>query len=202
MRTRRSATSTPRPRAPSQRPDRRLLAAARVRSVGEPVAVVLAETIDAGKDAAEAVMVDYHELPLVTDAIAAMEPGAPKVWDDVPGNLGFQWKRGDAEATDAALQSAAHVARLQFTVSRVTANTMEPRGAWAEIGPDGRMVVHASNQSPFNLRNGMATGNFGIPNTDIRVLPGDVGGSFGMKSGVHVEVVLVAWAARKLNRPV
>ena len=68
--------------------------------------------------------------------------------------------------------------------------------------PDGRMVVHASNQSPFNLRNGMANGNFGIPPTDIRVIPGDVGGSFGMKSGVHIEVVLVAWAARKLNRPV
>src|SRR5580698_1162211 len=92
--------------------------------------------------------------------------------------------------------------KLKFSVSRVTANSMEPRGACAEIGPDGRMVVHASNQSPFNLRNGMANGIFNIPPTDIRVIPGDVGGSFGMKSGVHVEVVLVAWASRKFNRPV
>jgi len=79
---------------------------------------------------------------------------------------------------------------------------MEPRGAWAQIGPDGRMEVHASNQSPYNLRNGMANNNFGVKPTDIRILPGDVGGSFGMKSGVHIEVVLVAWAARRLNRPV
>ena len=188
--------------SPAPKTDRPLLAADRVRFVGEPVAVVLAETIDAGKDAAEAVMVDYHELPLVTDAIAAMEPGAPKVWDDVPDNIGFLWKRGDAEATDTALRSAAHVARLQFTVSRVTANTMEPRGAWAEVGADGRMVMHAAHQSPYNLRNGMANGNFNIKPTDIRVLTADVGGSFGMKSGVQAEYALVAWAARKVGRPV
>ena len=188
--------------SPAPKTDRPLLAADRVRFVGEPVAVVLAETIDAGKDAAEAVMVDYRELPLVTDAIAAMEPGAPKVWDDVPDNIGFLWKRGDAEATDAALRSAAHVARLQFTVSRVTANTMEPRGAWAEVGADGRMSMHAAHQSPYNLRNGMANGNFNIKPTDIRVLTADVGGSFGMKSGVQAEYALVAWAARKVGRPV
>ena len=141
-------------------------------------------------------------LPLVTDHVAAIEPGAPPVWDEYPDNIGYLWKRGDADLTETNLKAAAHVTKLEFSVSRVTANSMEPRGAWAEIGPDGRMVVHASNQSPFNLRNGMANGNFGIPPTDIRVLPGDVGGSFGMKSGVHQEVVLVAWAARKLNRPI
>ena len=183
--------------SPAPKTDRPLLASDRVRFVGEPVAVVLAETIDAGKDAAEAVMVDYRELPLVTDPIAALEPAAPKVWDDVPDNIGFLWKRGDADATDAALRSAAHVARLQFTVSRVTANTMEPRGVWAEVGADGRMVVHAAHQSPYNLRNGMANGNFNIKPTDIRVLAADVGGSFGMKSGVQAEYALVAWAARK-----
>ncbi len=188
--------------SPAPKTDRPLLAADRVRFVGEPVAVVLAETIDAGKDAAEVTVVDYRELPLVTDAIAAMEPGAPKVWDDVPDNIGFLWKRGDAEATDTALRSAAHVARLQFTVSRVTANTMEPRGAWAEVGADGRMSMHAAHQSPYNLRNGMANGNFNIKPTDIRVLTADVGGSFGMKSGVQAEYALVAWAARKVGRPV
>jgi carbon-monoxide dehydrogenase large subunit len=187
---------------PAPKTDRPLLARDRVRFVGEPVAVVLAETMDAGKDAAEAVMVDYHEQPLVTDAIAALEPSSPKVWDDVPDNIGFLWKRGDATATDAALQSATHVARLQFTVSRVTANTMEPRAAWADIGPDGRIVMHAAHQSPYNLRNGMASGNFNVKPTDIRVLTVDVGGSFGMKSGVQAEYALVAWAARKLHRPV
>ena len=119
---------------PAPKTDRPLLASDRVRFVGEPVAVVLSETIDAGKDAAEAVVVDYRELPLVTDPVAALEAASPKVWDDVPDNIGFLWKRGDADATDAALRTAAHVARLQFTVSRVTANTMEPRGVWAERG--------------------------------------------------------------------
>jgi carbon-monoxide dehydrogenase large subunit len=187
---------------PAPKTDRPLLASDRVRFVGEPVAVVLAETMDAGKDAAESVMVDYSELPLVTDPIAAMETGAPPVWDNVPDNIGFLWKRGDAAATDAALRSAAHVARLQFTVSRVTANSMEPRGAWAELGADGRMEVHAAHQSPYNLRNGMANGNFSIKPTEIRVLADDVGGSFGMKSGVQPEYALVAWAARKISRPV
>ena len=131
-----------------------------------------------------------------------MQPGAPTVWDDVPDNIGFLWKRGDQAAVESGLAGAAHVTRLEFSVSRVTANSMEPRGAWAELGPDGRMVVHASNQSPFNLRNGMASGNFKLKPTEIRVLAADVGGSFGMKSGVHQEVVLAAWAARRLGRPV
>src|SRR5690242_19607415 len=113
---------------PAPKTHRPLLAADRVRFVGEPVAVVLSETMEAGKDAAEAVMVDYRELPLVTDAVAALEADAAKVWDDVPDNIGFLWKRGDAAAADDALRNAAHVARLQFTVSRVTANSMEPRG--------------------------------------------------------------------------
>lgn len=156
--------------SPAPKTDRPLLAADRARFVGEPIAVVLAETMEAGKDAAEAVMADYRELPLVTDAIAATQPGAAKVWDDVPDNIGFLWKRGDAAATDEALRSAAHVARLQFTVSRVTANSMEPRGAWAEIDSDGRMVVHAAHQSPYNLRNGMANGNFNIKPTELRVI--------------------------------
>ena len=181
---------------------RPLLVRDRVRFVGEPVVMILADSRAQGLEAAEAVLIDYSELPVVTGEMDAMKPGAPSVWDEYPDNIGYLWKRGDADLTAANLTAAAHVTKLDFTVSRVTANSMEPRGAWAEIGPDGRMVVHASNQSPHNLRNGMATGNFDIPPSDIRILPGDVGGSFGMKSGVHVEVVLVAWAARKLNRPV
>jgi len=188
--------------SPAPKTDRPLLARQRVRFVGEPVAVVLADTVGAGQDAAEAVLVDYQELPLVTDAITALQPGAPKVWEELEDNIGFLWKRGEAEAAEAALRSAVHVARLQFTVSRVTANTMEPRSAWAQIGPDGRMVVHAAHQSPYNLRNGMANGNFNVKPTDIRVLTADVGGSFGMKSGVQPEYALVAWAARRLGRAV
>jgi aerobic carbon-monoxide dehydrogenase large subunit len=187
---------------PAPKTDRTLLASDRVRFVGEPVALVVAETRAAALEAAEAVLVDFHELPVVTDPVAAMQPGAPAVWDEVPDNIGFLWKRGDAERTEQALRDAAHVTKLQFTVSRVTANSMEPRGAWAEIGADGRLVVHPSIQSPYPLRNGLAQNNFKLESKEIQVLVGDVGGSFGMKSGVQQEYALVCWAARKFNRPV
>ena len=148
-------------------------------------------------------MVDYPELPLVTDADRRVGAGAHR-------RCGTMCRTTSASCGSVAMQrrlmrrceSAAHVARLQFTVSRVTANSMEPRGVWAELGADGRMVVHAAHQSPYNLRNGMANGNFNIKPTEIRVLAGDVGGSFGMKSGVQPEYALIAWAARKLHRPV
>jgi carbon-monoxide dehydrogenase large subunit len=188
--------------SPSAKTTRKLLVGDRVRFVGEAVAMVVAGSLGAAREAAEAVEIDYSELPIVTEPLAAMKSGAPPVWDEFPDNIGFLWKRGDVAAVGAGLAGAAHVTKLDFTVSRVTANTMEPRGVWAEIGPDGRMVVHPAHQSPFNLRNGMARDNFNIKPTDIRVIPGDVGGSFGMKSGVHVEEVLVSWAARRLNRPV
>ncbi len=187
---------------PAPKTDRALLASERVRFVGEPVALVVATSRAAALEAAEAVMVDYSALPVVTDQVAAMQPGAPAVWDEVPDNIGFLWKRGDAERTDQALRDAAHVAKLQFFVSRVTANSMEPRGAWAEVGADGRLVLHASIQSPYPLRNGLAQNNFKLEPKEIRVLPGDVGGSFGMKSGVQQEYALVCWAARKLGQPV
>ena len=187
---------------PAPKTDRLLLARDRVRFVGEPVALVIAHSRAAGLEAAEAINVEYTALPVVTEPVAAMRQAAPTVWDEVPDNIGFLWQRGDADGTDAALAGSAHVTTLQSCVSRVTANSLEPRGAWACIAADGRIEVHASHQSPFALRNGMASGNFRLAPTDIRVVPGDVGGSFGMKSGVHLESVLVAWAARRLNRPV
>jgi carbon-monoxide dehydrogenase large subunit len=187
---------------PAPKTDRPLLSTDRVRFVGEPVVLIVAENRAAGLEAAEAVSVEYESLSVVTEPAAAMKHGAPAVWDDVPDNIGFLWQRGDAAGTGAALAGSDHVTSLDFTVSRVTANAMEPRGAWARIAADGRIELHASHQSPFALRNGMASGNFQIPATDIRVIPGDVGGSFGMKSGVHLESVLVAWAARRLGRPV
>ena len=139
---------------PAPKTDRTLLASDRVRFVGEPVALVVSETRSAALEASDAVVVDYQERPVVTDPIAAMQPGAPAVWDDVPDNIGFLWKRGDAARTDQALRDAAHVTKLQFFVSRVTANSMEPRGAWAEVGADGRLCC----TPPSNLRSRCATG--------------------------------------------
>ncbi len=188
--------------SPAPKTNRTLLAGDRVRFVGEPVAMVIATTHTAALEAAEAVVVDYTALPLVTDPIAATRPDAPKVWDTLADNIGFLWKGGDAERTEEALRQSAHVTKLVFSVSRVSANSLEPRGAWAEPGANRKLVLHASIQSPFPLRNGIAHNNLGIDPTELRVLPGDVGGSFGMKSGVQVEYALVCWAARTLGRPV
>src|SRR5271157_4961455 len=141
---------------PAPKTDRPLLAGDRVRFVGEPVALIIAATRAAGLEAAEAIAVDYTALPVVTEPVAALTSGAPTVWDDVPDNIGFLWQRGDADGTAAALAGSAHVTTLDFTVSRVTANSMEPRGAWAQIAEDGRIELHASHQSPFGLRNAIA----------------------------------------------
>ncbi len=187
--------------SPAPKTDRAILAAGRVRFVGEPVAAVLAETKAAAQDAAEAVMVDYEPLPAVVGAHDALKADAPQVWDIAPGNIAFLWKGGKRDETEAALAKADHVTRLQFGVSRVTANSMEPRNALARIAPDGRLEVTASHQNPHSLRTGIAQAIGEAPDK-VHVKIGDVGGSFGMKSGVHQEVALTAWAAHKFARPV
>ena len=187
---------------PGPKQGRPALAKGRVRFVGEAVAMVVAETRADALEAAEAVIVDYEPRAAVTTAAAALAPGAPTVWDDPADNIGFLWLRGDKAAVDAAMASAAHVTRARIIISRVTANTMEPRVALGEIAPDGRMRITAAHQSPHQLRNNLAHGVFKVPPEDIHVTIAEVGGSFGMKSGLHVEVVLCGWAARQLNRPV
>ncbi len=187
--------------SPAPKTDRAILAQSRVRFVGEPVAAVIAETEAAAQAAAEAVLVDYAALPAVTTPVAALAPDGPQVWDLAPGNVAFLWKGGQAEPTDAALRASTHVTKLDFTISRVTANSLEPRVALASVAADGRLSVSASHQSPFALRGGLAQ-SFQEEPSRVHVTIGDVGGSFGMKAGLHQEVVLVAWAARKLHRPV
>jgi len=187
--------------SPAPKTDRAILASDRVRFVGEPVAAVIAETRAAAQEAADAVLVEYAELPAVVTPSAALAERAPQVWDIAPGNVGYLWRGGQAEPTEAALRTSAHVTKLDFVVSRVTANSMEPRNAFAEIGTDGRLTVTASHQNPHSLRGGVAQVMQQDPGA-VRVVIGDVGGSFGMKSGLHQEVVLVAWAARRFNRPV
>jgi carbon-monoxide dehydrogenase large subunit len=187
---------------PGPKHGRPALAGERVRFVGEPVAMVVAESRAAALDAAEEVAVNYAAHTPVVTAAAALAPGAVPVWDDTPDNIAFLWQRGDRAATDAALARAAHVARARLKISRVTANTMEPRVALGEIEPDGRIRITAAHQSPHQLRNALANNIFKVAPEDIHVTIAEVGGSFGMKSGLHVEVVLCGWAARKLARPV
>ena len=187
--------------SPAPKTDRAILASDRVRFVGEPVAAVLARSRSDAQDAAEAVMVDYDLQPAVIDPLQALEAGAPQVWDIAPGNVAYLWKGGSQENADANLARAAHVTRLSFGVSRVTANSMEPRNALARVAPDGRLEVTASHQGPHGLRNALAD-VLGEPTDRVHVVIRDVGGSFGMKSGLHQEVALVAWAARRFNHPV
>ncbi len=187
-----------RPAFPARRP---VLARDRIRAVGEPVAFVVAETLDAANAAAELVAIATDDLPAVVTSEAARTAGATQLWDEAQGNVAYIWKKGDAAANDAVISGAAHVVRLSSNVSRVNALSMEPRGALGLVDDGGRLVLHASNQSPHALKAGVAA-MFKVPGSAVRVIAGDVGGSFGMKSGTYPEDVLVLFAARRLKRPV
>ncbi|MBN9409958.1 MAG: xanthine dehydrogenase family protein molybdopterin-binding subunit [Burkholderiales bacterium] len=188
--------------SPGTSPPRRALAHERVRFVGEPVAAVVAETLQQARDAAEAVMVDYEELPAVVDMRQAIGPGAPVLHDAAPDNIVAETRYGDAAAADAAFARAAHVVCLSIFNQRVVALTLEPRAMLAEIDPgDGRLVLHSSSQMPSAVRD-IVAGSLGLPRESVRVKVGDVGGGFGMKTGIYPEDLATAWCAHQLRRPV
>ena len=180
----------------AQRP---ILARDRIRAVGEPVAFVVAETLEAATAAAELVVVETEDRRAVASLADARAAAAAAVWDEVPDNIAFVWQRGNAPAD--AIGQASHVTRLSSHVSRVAALSLEPRGALGRLDGAGRLVLYASTQSPHILRHALAT-LLKLPADRIRVIAKDVGGSFGMKSGAYPEDVLVLYAARKLGRPV
>lgn len=173
----------------------------RVRFVGEPVAMVIAASYMAAMDAAELVVIDYEEQAAVTEVYPANTPDAPQLWSDRPENLAFQWREGDMDAVTVALMSSHHVARLTSHISRVAPMPLESRSALAYIGQDGRPVLHLSHQGPHQMRDILAA-IFKLEPSQLRVLAGDVGGSFGMKWGAQREEVLVFWAALRLQQPV
>ncbi|WP_226574935.1 xanthine dehydrogenase family protein molybdopterin-binding subunit [Acuticoccus sediminis] len=180
--------------------NRPLLATDVVRYVGEPVALVVAESRAAALDAVEAVDVTYADASAVTTVTDALAPGAPLVSADRPGNVGFAWAHGDRTAADAAVAAAAHQVRLTTNVSRVNAGAMEPRNVL--VRPDGeRWEVYVSHQAPQAFR-GALSGAFGLPAEAIRVVAGDVGGSFGMKMGPLREEMVTFFAARSLGAAV
>ena len=180
--------------------DRPALAIDRVRYVGEAIAAVVAETREQAIAAAEKIDVTYHEEMSVASCAQALAEGAPAVWDMAPDNIAFRWQGGDREATEAALTSSAHVTRLKLRVSRVSASPMETRNVLVHPDSEGRLIVHCGHQSPFALRQALESAGFEKGSIGIRV--GDVGGSFGLKSGIMIEAVVVAYAARRLNCPV
>ena len=190
------------PRHDTPRP---VLAQGKVRHVGQPVALVVAETLAAARDAAEAIAVEYDTLPAVTEAKDALASGAPQLFDHIPGNLVFDWDNdaGNAKATDAAFAQAAHVVKLEMINNRVVANSMEPRNAIADYDAQGdRSTLYAATQGPHFVRDPLAESVLKIPKDKLRVITPNVGGGFGMKAFVYPEQALVVWASRKLGRPV
>ncbi|MEK7444546.1 MAG: xanthine dehydrogenase family protein molybdopterin-binding subunit, partial [candidate division NC10 bacterium] len=175
----------------------------RVRHVGDPVALVIAETPAEARDAAELVDVDYEPLPSVTVTAEAAAPGSPPVWDECPDNISNVFEAGDRAAVDAAFARAHRVVRRRYLITRVHAQYMEPRGALGVYDPgEDRYTLYADVQYPHRVRNALASHIFKIPEHQIRVIAGDVGGGFGTKGWQYPEHRLVLWAARKIGRPV
>jgi carbon-monoxide dehydrogenase large subunit len=179
-----------------------LLPVDRTRHVGEAVAMVVAEAKAQALDAAEAVVVDYEELPFVQHSEDAMRPGAPALWDEVPDNVVIETLFGDAVATDRAFANAAHVIARNFHIGRVTGVPLEPRSALGTYdAATGRYTLYAGSGGAVRQKTELVI-VLGIPPENLRVLSHDVGGNFGTRNRVFVEFALVLWAAKKIGRPV
>jgi len=183
-------------------PARLALASERVRFAGEAVAAVVADTPQQARDAAEAIMVDYDELPMVVDPAAAIRPGAPVICDEASDNISAAARYGNVEACEAAFAAARHVVRLQVNNQRVVPLTLEPRSVLAEFDKTTlRTTLRMSTQTPSGVRDTVCD-SLGLPHASMRVLVGDVGGGFGMKTGAYPEDVVAAYCSRALQRPV
>ena len=191
------------PRHDTPRP---VLALGKVRHVGQPVALVVAETLAAARDAAEAIEVEYDALPAVTDAQGRdRRPARRSCSTHIPGNIVFDWDNdmGDAKATDAAFAKAARVVALELVNNRVVVNSMEPRNAIADYDPaSGRSTLYTATQGPHFVRDPLAEIVLKMPKDKLRLITPNVGGGFGMKAFVYPEHALVVWASRKIARPV
>ena len=184
-------------------PDRPAIAVERVRNVGYPIAVVVAETAEQARDAAELVDVDYDILPAVVSAYEAAQPGAPQLYDDCPGNEAYFYEAGDAAATEAAFAKADHIVEQHLVINRVTANALEPRGVVGEYDPgSGRYTLNCGFQRPYFFRKDIAAISLKIPETQLHLVTGDIGGSYGLRGSVYPEMILMLWAAKRVVRPV
>jgi aerobic carbon-monoxide dehydrogenase large subunit len=178
------------------------LAQDRVRYVGEAVAFVIADTLGAAQDAAELIAIDYAPLPAVIDASAALAPGTTPLWDDRAGNLLVAAEQGDRAATDAAFARAHRVVLLSSLNQRVSGAPMEPRVAIAEYdAANASYTIHSVSQGVHRIKFTIAS-CLGVPMDKVRVITGDVGGGFGVRSSVYPEYAVLAWAAKQLGRPV
>jgi len=189
--------------SPGASPLRPALAHEVVRFVGEGVVALVADSRAVLKDALDAIVVEYDELPAVTGVAQALAPDAPQVWPAATGNIAAQMRHGDAAATDAAFRAAAHVVSLDIVNQRLAPTPMEPRSSQAEYDAEAdRLTLRLSSQMPSGARDTLCDAVLGIPREKVRVVVDDVGGGFGMKTGLYPEDIMVAYAARKLQRPV
>jgi carbon-monoxide dehydrogenase large subunit len=188
---------------PGYRPLYPALVEDRVRMIGDYVAFVVAETYFQAVDASELIEVDYEPLPAIVSTGDAVSSGVPLVWEDCPNNIGFVQVEGNKEATDAAFARAAHVVKQKFVINRVTAATMEPRGCIGLYEPaDGRYTIYTTLQRTNVFQTELSQFVLKVPDNKIRVVCGDIGGSFGMKSAVYNEVALVLLGAKLIGWPV
>ncbi len=183
------------------------LAHERVRHVGEAVVAVVAETLDQARAAVDAVVVDYDELPAVVNVFDAIKAGAPQLADGAPDNIAAAMRHGDAAATAAAFAAAAQVVAVEVDNQRLAPSPIEPRCVNAAVGQPGsadagRLVVRLASQMPTGVRSGLVDAIPGLSTDTVRVLVGDVGGGFGMKTGIYPEDIVVGYAALQTRRPV
>ena len=185
-------------------PPRPALARNRVHFVGEAVAMVIAATANQAKDAAELVEIEYAERAAVVDVATALDPATPTIWPDCPGgNCGLHWQRGDQAAVAEIFAAAPHVATVSLVNNRLIANPMEPRAALADYDTAADLLtLYTPSQGVHRVHNSLTNLIFKVAPEKIRIVSRDVGGGFGVRSKTMPEMVCVAWAAKKLNRPV
>jgi len=188
---------------PMKEPPHPVLAKGKVRYVGDPVALVVAETRDQAKDAAELIDVDYDVLPAVVNAVDALKPGAPQIHDEAPGNKCYTWSIGDKAGVDAAFAKAAHVTRLDLVNNRLIPNAIEPRAAVVTYNrADDAYTLYVTSQNPHVERLLMTAFVLGLPEHKVRVIAPDVGGGFGSKIYLYPEETAMVWAAKRVGRPI
>ena len=185
-------------------PKHPLLVADKVRHVGDAIAIVIAESNGEAVDAAQAINVEYEELPCIVDAAKAVQPGAPLVHDDLPNNICFDWALGNPiEEVNEAMSKAAHVTTLEFVNQRLVPNAIEPRSYNSSYDPiNDKYTLYTSTQAPHLIRLLMCAFVLGLPEHKVRVVSPDVGGGFGSKMFHYTEEALLTWATKKIGRPV
>ena len=188
---------------PGHRTSHLPLAVERVRFVGERVAVIIAETEEQARDAVDLIAIEYTELPAVVMASDAIKNNAPQVYKEADNNISFTLQSGDSAKVESAFSKADHITKLSLHNNRIDAVTMEPRGCLGEFdASNGRLNFYTSTQNVHGIRQGLASQNLNVPESMIRVIAGDVGGGFGMKGHVYPEEAVVAWACKRVGRPV